>query len=256
MTRRTRSRPRRFAQVDGQALLVRVERGEDRAPLPVPVLGLGDTTDEAGPVGTGGGLEVDDLGAEERQHVTREGPGPERRHVEDPEALEGQLARAAVRRGPHRLRRRRRLVSVQLAQAGCRFGRPQTRRTRTGRAGAGWRAVPGIGHECPALGEVRPRRGIRSVRNGCVGDPEGRRLFQHLLDGALRDPGVDGGRQGGAIEEQRPVLHPLGVSHQHAEVQPLLSGPAPEPDEPVAAPPRRRASPRTASGASADPAGR
>ena len=128
----------RFAQVDGQALLVGVERGEDRAPLPVAVLGLGDPTDQPGPVGTGGGLQVDDLGAEERQRVTGQGPGPERRHVQDPESLEGQRSRRALRRTCATGCAGVAASSLpQLPQAGCRLRAPAGSRPRAGRAARG-----------------------------------------------------------------------------------------------------------------------
>ncbi len=82
----------RVGEVDRQALLVRVERREDRAALPVLRLGLRHTADEAHAVGPLRRLEMDHLGAEQGEDVPDERAGPERRHVEHPQALERQPA--------------------------------------------------------------------------------------------------------------------------------------------------------------------
>ena len=63
-----------IAKVDGETLLVRVERGEDRAALRVTILRLRHASDETGTVGPGRRFEVNDLGAEERQDVAGERP--------------------------------------------------------------------------------------------------------------------------------------------------------------------------------------
>ena len=80
----------RVGEVDRQALLVRVERGEDRAALPVLRLGLRHAADEAHAVGSLRRLDVDHLRAEQREDVPDERARPERRHVEHPQALERQ----------------------------------------------------------------------------------------------------------------------------------------------------------------------
>ena len=80
---------------------------------------------------------------------------------------------------------------------------------------------------------------------GALGIRKADARLEHLFDGVVGDPRVDGRRQRRAVEEELRILHPLGMSDHGAEVEPLLPGPAPEPDQPVAGRPdaRRRDEP-------------
>ena len=238
MNRRTRSTPRGSLRSTVRLFLFVLSAAKigPRSQYWSSVCGTPPT--RRAPSGRVGGLEVDDLGAEERQHVTGERARPEGRHVEDAQTLE-----RAARRDPRRdarcragSRRRRRLAAVAARPGGGPLGRPERCRARAGRVVRGFAAPSlGIGHERPALLEVRPRRGIRAVGDRRVGDAEGRGLVRAPLRrvrSAIQASMV--GVERGAVEEERPVLHPLGMADHHAEVQPLLPGPAPEPDEPVA----------------------
>ena len=89
----------RVTEVDGHALLIGVERGEDRPPLPELILRLWHAADQTRSVRPGRRFEVDHLRAEERQHVARQRAGPVRGHVQDPQALERKCRRRRRRRG-------------------------------------------------------------------------------------------------------------------------------------------------------------
>ena len=86
-------------EVERQALLVGVQTREDRRLLPPLVLGGGDAGDEPGTVRPGGGLEVDHLGAEHREHMRAGRAGPEGGHVQHAQAAERQPVRGS---GPQR----------------------------------------------------------------------------------------------------------------------------------------------------------
>ena len=76
-------------------------------------------------------------------------------------------------------------------------------------------------------------RDVRSIGERCIRNAKGRRQVEHLFDGVVGDPGLDGRSQRRPIEKEGGILHPLGVFDHGAEVQPLLTGPASEADEPV-----------------------
>ncbi len=221
-----------LAQVDGQALLVGVERGKDRAPLPVALLRLRDPTDQAGPIGPGRRFEVDHFGAEERQHVPGEWARPVRGHVEDPQPLEGERRRTAGR-APSRSLTWQGAVDRQLSEAGGGCGRTEACRPQPERRRRIGRPVPRVDRERFPVEEVLERCDVRAVGDGSVGDAEGRGQVQDLVDGVRGDPGVDDGRQLRPVEEERSVLHPLRVLDHDAEIEPLLPGPAPQPDQSV-----------------------
>ena len=167
--------------------------------------------------------------------MTGEGPGPERRHVQDPQPLEGQ--RRETRRSeewPRRLRRRRRLLYRNSPRRGAASGArrlPDPRR----KGGPGFVAPSlGLATKVPRSRKCAHVAAFAPFVMGALGIRNAEASSSTSSTVRSRDPGVDGGCQGGAIEKERLVLHPLGVPHQHAEVQPLLSRSAPEPDEPVA----------------------
>ncbi len=54
------------------------------------------------------------------------------------------------------------------------------------------------------------------------------------------DPSVDSRRQRRTVQKELRILHPLGVFHHRAEVEPLLPGPTAETDQPVAGRPDAR----------------
>ena len=83
-----RGRCRALPEIDRQTLLVGVECGEDRATLPIAVLRLWDAADEAGAIGPGRRLEVDDFCPEKREDVAGKGTGPIGRHVQHPQPFE------------------------------------------------------------------------------------------------------------------------------------------------------------------------
>ncbi len=137
-------------------------------------LGLRHAADEADAVGPLRRLEVDHLGAEQREHVADERAGPERRHVEDPQPLERQLNRRCLTAGASRRPRRRagRGVGGVLAEraAPARRGGSAADDSRYG--GPGLRdPVARVGDERRRAREVVDRRARsrrrRSARSGC-----------------------------------------------------------------------------------------
>ena len=234
MNRRSRSMPRWLPQVDGQALLVGIERGEDRPSLPVAILRLGHAADEAGPVGPGGRFEVDHLGAEQGEHVAGQRAGPVRRHVQDPQALEREAVRrcrCVCRLGVLRRRRARRSSAAPSRGAGSGAGGGPT---PAGTAGGDSPRRPGVGGEAPRARKCSKRRDVGAVGDRRVGDPEGRRQVEHLVDRVRGDPRVDRRGQRRPVEEERGSSIHSGCSDHGAEVEPLLPRPDPEPDQPVA----------------------
>ena len=222
--------PLRVAQVEGQAPLVGVESGEDRPSLPPLVLGRRDAADQADAVGPLGRLEVDHIRAEQRQQAAHQRPGPVRRHVQDPQPAERERpAPGAALRG----RRGGGLGDGVLAQPRRRAGRSEDGRAQPVRRPGVRGPVAGVGDEGAPLLEVGEGRDVRAVGDRCVRDAEGRRLVEDLVDGVAADPLVDGRRQRRAVQEELRVLGPLGVADHHAEVEPLLAGAAPQPDQPV-----------------------
>ena len=127
---------------------------------------------------------------------------------------------------PRRRGARRAAAPVRIAQTGR---RQAERRPRVGRA------VAGVGDEGRPLAEVldgRARwRRARSVRSGC-GRPTPARAPRSTVRSPTQASMV--GAERGPLEEQLRVLGPLGVADHRAEVEPLLAGAAPEPDQPVA----------------------
>ena len=157
----------------------------------------------------------------------------------------GSAGEAVVVRVRWRDSRRR----VELIECSPRRGARSGGRSRADPSRKGGRgfaeAIPRVRGERPPCLEVVERRDVRAVRDRCVGDPEGRRQTDHLFDGVIGDPLVDGRSQRRSVQEQLRILHPLGMSDHGAEVQPLLAGATPEPDQPVACRPdaRRRDEP-------------
>ncbi len=79
----------RRSEVEGQVFLVRVDAQVDRRPLP-PGRAIDEgPTSHSHPVRVLNGLDVNDFGAERREHVGGCGARPPCRRVEDPDPLEG-----------------------------------------------------------------------------------------------------------------------------------------------------------------------
>ncbi len=223
--------PPRVAQVEGQAPLVGVEGGEDRPPLPPLVLRRRDAADQADAVGPLRRLEVDHVRAEQRQQAAHQRPGPVRRHVEDPQPAERERTRPRSGAPPATGRWPRRWRARPAAAPGRVVGGPPS---PTGTAARGsWPRRGGWRRRCPAPGggrRSRRSRRWRSVRSGC-GRPTpgpgprprcGRRSTR-------RWSGVSAVRSrksfGSSVHSGWPTIM--------AEVEPLLAGAAPQPDQPV-----------------------
>ena len=207
--------PRVGGEVEGDALLVGVEAGEDPRLLPPVRLGEAQAGEHAGAVGPGGRLDVDHLGAEHRQHVGAERPGPEGGEVEHAQPVEGP-------RPPARLDRRRRPAGVvrppgAAPERGAAEVEP-VRAVGLGDAVARVRDDRAAGLEVVGLGDGR------AVADRRVRDAEGAGQVEDLGGGALGHPRRDVGREVGPVGEELAVLHPLGVLDHHAEVEPLLAG--------------------------------
>ena len=228
ISRRSSSRPRSVGEVERHALLVGVEPGEDAGPLPPVGLGEAQAGEQAGAVGPGRRLDVEDLGAEHRQHVGAHGPGPERGEVEDAQAVERQRAGGSAAVRPPRPRRctgscRSPSCSPsrgrRLGRCGAAGGRTGTGRSGSRKPSRGFATIDP--RACEVVGRRGSSRRCRSARAGCGTPPAS---VEDLRGGALRHPRRDLGPQVGAVGEERAVLHPLGVVDHHAEVEPLLAG--------------------------------
>ena len=136
------------------------------------------------------------------------------------------VLRVAVRAG----------ISVigQLPETRRRLGASQLRRSQPERRPGIRRPVTWVGDKGLSLAEMLEGGDCGAVGDRRIRDPEGRRFVEHLIHRVRGDPRIDRGRQLGPVQEERTILHPLGMPDHDAEVQPLLSRPAPEPDEPVA----------------------
>ena len=236
-----------IAEVDRQALLVGVERGEDRAPLPEPILRLRHAADQASPVGPGRRFEVDHLCAEERQHVAGERARPVGRHVQDPQPLERRAP--AWRRGRARSARGsrgERRVDRVLAEPGGRLRAAEGAPPRAGRAVADSPRRPaGSRRTSPARGSARTCVTFEPLAIGALGirKADARSSTSSTVCSAIQASMV-GASAVRSRKSDGSSIH-SGCSTIDAEVEPLLPGPAPEPDQPVAGRPdaRRRDEP-------------
>ena len=181
--------PRGSRKSIGHALLVGVERGEDRPSLPEAILRLRHAADQPGSVGTGGRFEVDHLCAQERQQVARERTRPEGRHVQDPRALRTGARRrpVAVRCGAGRVRWTTASMECSPSRGAGSGGRSRAC-TEPERWSRVRRAIPWVLDERLPFPEVLERGDVGAVGDRCVRDPEGRRQIEDLLDGVVRDP--------------------------------------------------------------------
>ena len=139
--------------------------------------------------------------------------------------------RETVLGSPVRGSERRRVV---LAQARRRAGRCEQRWLEPVRPIGFVEAVTRVGDDRSAGLEVVGRRDRGAVAEGGVGDPPRAGDVEHLLGRVGGHPGRDLGPQVATVGEQLPVLHPLGMVDDHAEVEPLLTGPDPDADQSVA----------------------
>ena len=229
--------PRSVAEVEGHALLVGVQPGEDPGPLPPVGLREAQAGEQAGAVGPGGRLEVEHLGAQHRQHVGARAGRPRTRSGRAP-AGRANGSRSGRRRAPARSApaaggsRRRSSCSPSrgAGSAVAEQGRVEPVRpvgfveaVPAGSATIEPRAtkwsVAGIVAPLP-IGACGMRKAAASSRTSAV------------VCSAIHAAIV--GLQVGAVDEERAVLHPLGMADHHAEVEPLLAGPDAEADQPVA----------------------
>ena len=108
-------------------------------------------------------------------------------------------------------------------------------RSRGGRVAAGSpHRRAGWARTSPGRGSARRSARSRRCTIGAFGMRNADARSSTSSTVCSRDPLVDRRRQRGALEEQRAVLGPLGMTDHHAEVEPLLAGPDAEADQPVA----------------------
>ena len=236
------------AEVDRQALLVGVERGEDRARAPRTVPpSAGTPPTRRAPSGRVADSRWMTSAPSSASTMARERTGPERRHVEDPQPCERaapvDAAVGAAARGCAASATASMACSPRRGAGSGGRRRPDPSRKGGPRVG---RAVRGFATNGLPLAEVLERRRFAPLAIGAFGIRKADARSSTSSTVCVGDPGVDGRRQRGAVEEQRRVLHPLGMSDHRAEVEPLLPGAAPETDETVAGRRRHRASARSA----------
>ena len=102
------------------------------------------------------------------------------------------------------------------------------------------RRPAGSPRRSPARGSARSSVTFAPLAIGALGIRKADARSSTSSTVCAADPAVDRRRQRRAVQEEPRILHPLGVFDHDAEVEPLLPGPAPEPDQPVAGSPDAR----------------
>ena len=222
----------RVAEVDRQALLVRVERGEDRAALPVLLLGLRArrrraARRRAGPPTPGGSPRhraAPACGRRAGRPSTRSCRAPAARsNGSDPGA-------PSRRRGARSAVQSSRCSPSRGAGSGRGGGS-----TTSGTAGRGWsRRRAGWRRTCRARGSARSSWRWRRATIGAFGMRKADACSS--TSSTVRSPiqaSIVGSRAVRSRKSFGSSVH-SGWPTMHAEVEPLLAGAAPEPDQPVA----------------------
>ena len=162
--------------------------------------------------------------------------GPERRQVEDPQPARTAAARrsaATRRRRPGRWPRAtwRARPAAAPGSAVARSGRAEPVRAARGSMTPSRGFVTNVPRCREVVGRRDASRRCRSARAGCGRPPRGRGPRRSCARRSTRRwSGVSAVRS----RKSFAVLGPLGVLDHHAEVEPLLAGADPEPDEAVA----------------------
>ena len=173
---------------------------------------------------------MEHLGAEQPEELAGERSGPERGHVENPQAGEGEIAggrtQGRVGSAPP--------AFVDRGGAERRRGTGPTERhplEAPGRAGS--HESVGPVDEAPPASEVLDGRGVGAVDDRGVGEPERGRQVEDLVDAAGGHPGVDLGGERGPVAQVRAVVGPILAPDHGAEVEPLLARARTQPDHAV-----------------------
>ena len=230
-SRRSSSRPRSRGEVERHALLVGVQAGEDPGLLPPVRLREAQAGEQARAVGPGRRLDVQHLGAEHRQHVRAQRPGPERGEVEHPQALRTAASRrprlpGGAAAGDARRRARRAAARARVAE--------QRRVEPVGPVGL-VEAVARVRDDRAAGQEVVGRRDRRAVadraRAGCGTRRPARGPRRSCARPSTRRSPAR--RWARLAKSLRSSIHSGWLDH-HAEVEPLLAGADADADEAVA----------------------
>ena len=228
-------------EVDRDALLVGVERAEDRALLPPLVLGHRNPGDHAGAVRPGGGFHVDHLRAEHRQDVRGGRPGPEGGQVEHPQAGVRQLGpgRGPAVQGPRCGPPRRRCPArCRCARRSAGPAAPGAARQGSSRYGpAGCRnSSRGLRRNTPRSRKCSSSVTVAPLLTGALGMRKAvaRSLMSATVRSAIHSRSCGAYRLGELADaDRRGGVDPLRVAHHGAQVEPLLCGAAPEGHKPV-----------------------